>query len=55
MMAEKMAGAESDTIDGAFEDSGGLEGVVEDNMDNFDTEPDVDAIRELVEEYTDGL
>ena len=53
MVSEKLAGADIESVDDPFD--GGLEGLVESNADNFDNEYDVEAIRELVEEYTDGL
>ena len=53
MVSEKLAGTGVENVDDAFDD--GLEGLVESNADNFDNEYDVGAIRELVEEYTDGL
>lgn len=59
-IAEKITGAQNDageqaTPDEAFESKGGLEGVVDNNEGNLDTEPDVEAIREVVYENTDGL
>jgi hypothetical protein len=53
-VAEKLAGSGA-TPEEAFESKGGLEGLVEDNADNFDNETDIDAIREAVYEHTDHL
>jgi hypothetical protein len=52
MVSEKLAGTDEDPDD-VFD--GGLDGLVEDNAENFDGEYDVEAIRAEVYEYTDYL
>lgn len=54
MVAEKLAGRDVGP-DEAFSGVGGLEGLVENNQDNFEQETDLEAIRTEVYTYTDHL
>jgi hypothetical protein len=53
-VAEKLAGTDAEPDD-AFESAGGLDGLVEDNAENFSDEYDVEAIRAEVYKHTDHL
>jgi hypothetical protein len=58
MVAEKLAGTGADPSDEVFEAGGesvSLDGLVEANEGNFDADPDVDAIRSVIEDNVDHL